>query len=422
VKKKWKIAVIGIGYVGLPLILGLAKKYNVIGYDINNHRIETLKKKIDINKENIISKNKNLYFTNKIDQTNGCNIYIITVPTPVNNKNKPDITMLISATVAIAKVLKKKDIVIYESTVYPGLVEDICGKKISKISGLKLNKDFFLGYSPERINPGDKLRPIHKIDKLISASNKNTLKVLREIYTSFIKAKVIDVPSIKIAESAKIIENTQRDVNIALINEFSIIFDKLGIDTEKVLSAASTKWNFIKGFKPGLVGGHCIGVDPYYLANKAIKLGVDPKVILAGRKINDTMFKTIGQRILKINSQVRKSKPNILMFGITFKKNCSDIRNSQLIKLHSYLKERSSKLYVYDNLAYINEKIKKKNKIYLSKNLNFIKTIDIIIIGVNHDYTKSILKKILGKIHRKAFIFQIDRAIDTEKNIKIYNI
>ena len=419
---KKKIAVIGIGYVGLPLAIGLAKKYNVIAYDISKHRIETLKKNIDINKENVINKNKNISFTYKIDQTKECNIYIITVPTPVNKKNKPDISNLISATTFVAKVLEKKDIVIYESTVYPGLIEDICGRKISNISGFEINKDFFLGYSPERINPGDKLRPIHKIDKLISASNKSTLKVLREIYTSFIEAKVIDVPSIKVAEAAKIIENTQRDINIALINEFSIIFNKLGIESEDVFAAASTKWNFIKGFKPGLVGGHCIGVDPYYLADKATKVGVNPRMILAGRKINDTMFKTIGKRIIKIHSQIRKRKPNILMLGVTFKKDCSDIRNSQLIKLHSYLERKSSKLFIYDKLAYIDEKIKKDNRINMLKNLNFIKKADIIIVGVNHNYTSSILRKNMSKIHKNAFIFQIDKAINFKNNLKIFNI
>ena len=418
----FNIGVLGVGYVGLPLVKSLSKNFKIVAYDPNKKRINSLKKKKDINNEEVIKKNlKNIKFTYESKNLKACNIFIITVPTPINKRNKPDISILIDATKTVSSYLKQNDIVIYESTVYPGLIEEISKKYLEK-KNFKLNKNFSLGYSPERINPGDKKRTIEKINKLISASNIEALGIIDKIYSTFMKAKVVKVSSIKVAEAAKVIENTQRDINIALTNEFSIIFNKVGIDTEEVFAAASTKWNFIKEFRPGLVGGHCIGVDPYYLAEKARIEGVNPKLILAGRELNDSMFKILGNRIIKTHFQNSKKKPNILMLGITFKKNCSDIRNSQLIRLHSFLKKKSSKIYVYDRIANLDKKTIKEYQIKLSKNLNFINNIDVIIVGVNHYYTSSILKKHLSKINSKTFVFQIDKAINFKNNLKILNI
>ena len=285
-----KFAVLGLGYVGLPLALSLSKKYNVIGFDNNKIRITDLNNGKDINNEfsGKELKKKNILFTCNDKDLKNCKIFFLTIPTPINNKNIPDLSLVKKATKLVGKYLKKNCIVVYESTVYPGTTEEICGPLLEKISNLKYNIDFFCSYSPERINPGDKVNNIDNIVKLVSSSSKNSLKRISKIYKSIIKSKVYSCSSIKVAEAAKIIENTQRDINISLMNEFSIICRKLNISVHDVLDAASTKWNFVN-FKPGLVGGHCIGVDPYYLTYKAKKIGIDPKVILAGRKVNDGM-------------------------------------------------------------------------------------------------------------------------------------
>ena len=286
-----KIAIIGLGYVGLPLSIAFNKKFKVIGYDNNLQRIKQLNKFKDITREvssNELKKNKTIKFTSKKSELNSCVIFIVTVPTPLNKSKKPDLSNLIEATSLIAKKIKKNSIVIYESTTFPGCTEEICVPILEKQSGLKYNKDFYCGYSPERVNPGDKKRKLSQISKIVSGSNNKSLKRIYNLYNKVIKSKIFKVNSIKIAEGAKIIENTQRDINIALMNEFSIIFEKLGINFEDVLKAAKTKWNFID-FRPGLVGGHCIGIDPYYLSYKSKKIGYNPKIILAGRILNDKM-------------------------------------------------------------------------------------------------------------------------------------
>ena len=312
--KKKKIGVIGMGYVGLPLAIAFSKKNYVNGFDINKKRINELRKKIDLTGEvskKEISKAKNLHFSDNISDLANCEIYIITVPTPVNKKNKPDLKPLIYATKYISKILNKNNLVIYESTVFPGATEEICGPILEKNSGLKINYNLFLGYSPERINPGDKRRNLKDIIKIVSGSNLKTRNQVAKLYSSIIKAGVFKVESIKIAEAAKVIENTQRDLNIAFINELALIFKKLNLSSEKVLEAAETKWNFIP-FRPGLVGGHCIGVDPYYLTYKAKTIGYKPKIILGGRSLNDQMsyhvYKDINNILKKKNGNIRTKK------------------------------------------------------------------------------------------------------------------
>ena len=331
------IGFIGLGYVGLPLACALAKKYKVKGLDINSKRIERLIQMQDDTKE--ISKYElqqvvgtSLNLSTKIDDLIDCNIFIITVPTPVTENKTPNLSQVKSATASIGSILKKGDIVVYESTVYPGVTEDICVPILEKKSNLKFNRDFFVGYSPERINPGDKEHTITKIKKVVSGSTLNCQKTLSNLYGSIIEAGVYEAPSIKIAEAAKVIENTQRDINIAFVNELSMIFTKMGIDTKEVLKAAGTKWNFLNFF-PGLVGGHCIGVDPYYLAHKSQEIGHNPEMILAGRRINDLIPNFIVGIIIKKINKIDKNKSslNTLILGATFKENCPDLRNSKVI-------------------------------------------------------------------------------------------
>ena len=341
-KNNYRIGIIGLGYVGLPLAIEFGKKFNTIGYDSNNKRINYLLKGIDQNNEiknKIIKRSKKLLLTNDVEKINQCNYFIITVPTPIYNNKKPNLKFIINATKLVAKKIKKNDTVIYESTVFPGTTEEICVPILEKISKLKHNKDFFTGYSPERINPGDSKHTLTKIKKVISGSNPNIANKINLLYRSIIKAGTFKAPSIKVAESAKVIENTQRDINIAFINELSIIFNKLNIDTNEVLKAAKTKWNFMS-FNPGLVGGHCIGVDPYYLSDKAKSVGYNPEIILAGRKINDSMGKYIAnqiKKILKKNKIKLENKTRILILGIAFKENCSDIRNTKVIDIYKNL-------------------------------------------------------------------------------------
>ena len=394
-KNNYRIAIIGLGYVGLPLAIEFGKKFDTIGYDSNNKRINYLLKGIDQNNEiknKIIKRSKKLLLTNDVEKINQCNYFIITVPTPIYNNKKPNLKFIINATKLVAKKIKKNDTVIYESTVFPGTTEEICVPILEKISKLKHNKDFFTGYSPERINPGDSKHTLTKIKKVISGSNPKIANKINLLYRSIIKAGTFKASSIKVAESAKVIENTQRDINIAFINELSIIFNKLNIDTNEVLKAAKTKWNFMS-FNPGLVGGHCIGVDPYYLSDKAKSVGYNPEIILAGRKINDNMGKYIAnqiKKILKKNKIKLEYKTRILILGIAFKENCSDIRNTKVIDIYKNLNKLRVNVDITD--PYVN---KDEARFEYGVNLLSYKKIrynnyKIIIHAVNHSKFKKI--------------------------------
>ena len=389
-KEDLKIAVIGLGYVGLPLAIEFSKKKNVIGFDINEKRIAELTSGKDKNLEFIESDLQNLKklkFTSATEDLKFANCFIITVPTPVNEFKKPDLRQLFTATEMIGKIIKKNDLIIYESTVYPGCLEEECVPILKKFSNLNFNKDFFCGYSPERINPGDKDHTISNIKKITSGSTPAVAQLVDELYNEIIKVGTHKAPSIKVAEAAKVIENTQRDLNIALINELSILFTKLNIDTEAVLDAAGSKWNFLP-FKPGLVGGHCIGVDPYYITHKAESIGYHPQVILSGRKINDNMGNYVASELIKelTKKKITISESKILIMGLTFKENCADIRNSGVKSVIDTLKKNNCNLDLYDPWA-DSEEIKKiygivpKSK--LSDNLY-----DGIIIAVAHEKFK----------------------------------
>lgn len=358
-----KITILGLGYVGLPLAVEFAKKYMVIGFDINEKRINELNngvdKTLEVEDDHLKSvltsdpnSNTGLFITNDVSQMADSNIYIVTVPTPTDELKRPVFTPLIKASESVGKVLKKGDIVIYESTVYPGATEDICVPILAEQSGLKFNDDFFAGYSPERINPGDKKHTVTKILKVTSGSTPEIAKEVDDLYKSIITAGTHSAPSIKVAEAAKVIENSQRDINIAFVNELSKIFRLLDIDTKAVLEAAGTKWNFIK-FSPGLVGGHCIGVDPYYLAQKAIESGYNPEIILAGRKMNDSMGSYVAQETVKMMIQkgARIKGSNVLVLGITFKENCPDIRNSRVIDIIEEFETYNTNIDVFDPWA-----------------------------------------------------------------------
>ena len=389
-----KIAIIGLGYVGLPLAIEFSKKYTTIGFDKNVARINDLEKGIDktleVSKKELQS--SKISFTKESSDLNDCNIYIITVPTPVDKYNNPDMKSLASASKTVGKILCKDDIVIYESTVYPGATEEYCVPILEKISGLKYNKDFFCGYSPERINPGDEERKLTSIPKVTSGSNGETAISVDNLYKSIITAGTHRAPSIAVAEASKVIENIQRDVNIALINELSIIFNKLNLDTSEVLEAAGTKWNFLP-FRPGLVGGHCIGVDPYYLTHKAQEIGYHPEMILAGRRINDTMDKYIADSTI---SEMTKAGINpvgakIAVLGLTFKENCPDIRNTKVPNIIKALKVYSCEITVSDPFADKDEAREHLN-IELS-DLNEVNNNDVVILAVGHNDYKEITKK-----------------------------
>lgn len=410
-----KIAIIGLGYVGLPLSLAFNKKYDVVGYDINHKRIKELNKHKDVTKE--VSKKdlkeaKKIIYTSNTSHLNKCSIFIVTVPTPINKKNDPDLSKLISASKLIGKNLKKNSIVIYESTTYPGCTEEICVPILSKYSNLIYNKEFFCGYSPERVNPGDKKRKLNQIQKIVSASNNKTLQRIYNIYNKSIKSKIIKVKSIKIAEGAKIIENTQRDINIALMNEFSIIFKKLDISFEEVLEAAKTKWNFIP-FKPGLVGGHCIGVDPYYLAYKAKKIGYNPKLILSGRKINDSMSEYEANLICQILK--KKIKPRVLVMGLAFKENVPDLRNSKSFDLIDFLKKKKIDVECHD--SNVNpEEIKKGYKILRAKDLKK-HYYDAVVILVAHKNFINSSKKIKLLVKKNGIIYDFKNIYKTNSKV-----
>ena len=361
--KKDKIAIIGLGYVGLPLARLFATKYSVVGFDINTDRISELMSGVDstleLDNETLQSvlidedsDSNGLYCTNQIDKIKDYNYYIITVPTPVDNNNRPILTPLIKASETVGAVLKKGDIVIYESTVYPGATEEDCVPVLERVSGLKFNEDFYAGYSPERINPGDKE---HTVDKILKVTSGSTLQIgekVNELYKSIITAGTHLAPTIKVAEASKVIENSQRDINIAFVNELAKIFKLMNINTNDVLEAAGTKWNFLP-FKPGLVGGHCIGVDPYYLAQKAQEFGYNPEIILAGRRMNDSMGEYVASELVKlmIKNDIRIKKASILVLGITFKENCPDVRNTKVVDVISALENYGTKVTVFDPWA-----------------------------------------------------------------------
>jgi len=351
---KNKIAIIGLGYVGLPLAHAFSEKYKVVGLDINQARIDELNRGFDrtleLDEKQVKEAMHNgMMFTSNMEDAKSCNIFIVTVPTPIDASNRPDLTPLIKSSQAIAKVLKKGDIVIYESTVYPGVTEEVCVPELEKISGLVFNKDFFAGYSPERINPGDKEHTVKKILKVTSGSTPEVAKRVDALYDSVIEAGTHLASSIKVAEASKVIENTQRDVNIALINELALIFDTMGIDTNEVVEAAATKWNFIK-LTPGLVGGHCIGVDPYYLTYKAEELGYKPNLILGARQINNGMGKYIAEQTIKqmIAYDKKIKDANVLILGVTFKENCPDMRNTKVVDIIEELKTYGCHVDVFD--------------------------------------------------------------------------
>ncbi len=391
-----KIAVIGLGYVGLPLAHAFSSKYEVVGFDIAQWRIDELRNGVDRTLELSTEQVKeaianNMKFTNKLEEIADCNIYIVTVPTPIDKHKKPDLTPLIKASESIGKVLKKDDIVIYESTVYPGATEEECVPVLEKFSGLKFNEDFFCGYSPERINPGDKEHTVTKILKVTSGSTPEIGRKVDELYASIITAGTHLAPTIKVAEAAKVIENSQRDINIAFVNELSMIFNRLGIDTNAVLEAAGTKWNFLP-FRPGLVGGHCIGVDPYYLTHKAQEVGYNPEIILAGRRLNDNMGIYVASQVIKL--MIKKGKKiegsKVLVLGITFKENCPDIRNSRVIDVIRELQEFGCNVEVSDYWA-DKEEVKREYNIDLIKHSKLnIQNYDAVILAVAHDRYKEI--------------------------------
>jgi UDP-N-acetyl-D-galactosamine dehydrogenase len=389
-----KIAVIGLGYVGLPLAHAFSSKYEVVGFDIAQWRIDELcrgeDRTLELSSEQVKEAlTNNMQFTNILEDISGCNIYIVTVPTPIDKHKKPDLTPLLKASESIGKVLKKDDIVIYESTVYPGATEEDCVPILEKVSGLKFNQDFFCGYSPERINPGDKEHTVTKILKVTAGSTPEIGKIVDELYASIITAGTHLAPTIKVAEAAKVIENSQRDINIAFVNELSMIFNRLNIDTNAVLDAAGTKWNFLP-FKPGLVGGHCIGVDPYYLTHKAQEVGYNPEIILAGRRLNDNMGIYVANQVIKL--MIKKGKKiegaKILVLGITFKENCPDIRNSRVIDVIKELQDFGCNVQVSDYWADSDE-VKREYNLTLTEDRDS-DDYDAVVLAVAHNEYKNI--------------------------------
>jgi UDP-N-acetyl-D-galactosamine dehydrogenase len=390
-----KISIIGLGYVGLPLAHAFAKSgYEVVGFDINQSRIEELKNCIDrtleLDSQQLKEVEKCLTYSSNIDEIGDCDIYIVTVPTPIDTKNKPDLLPLIKSSQTVGKVLSKNNIVIYESTVYPGVTEEVCVPELEKVSGLTFNQDFFCGYSPERINPGDKIHTVTKICKVTSGSTLGIADKVDKLYNSIVTAGTFKATSIKVAEASKVIENTQRDVNIALINELSFIFDTMGIDTNEVIDAAATKWNFIK-LKPGLVGGHCIGVDPYYLTYKAEEMGYKPNLILGARQINNSMGKYIAEKTIKIMINYSKNikDANILIMGFTFKENCPDIRNTKVVDIIKELEEYGSCVDIYEPWIDTNEDKNLKYN-FISNPFKSNKQYEAIIVAVGHDEFKKL--------------------------------
>ncbi|NOX16600.1 MAG: Vi polysaccharide biosynthesis UDP-N-acetylglucosamine C-6 dehydrogenase TviB [Epsilonproteobacteria bacterium] len=419
---KDKICIIGLGYVGLPLAHAFAKKYEVMGFDIYQKRVDALNNALDstlelsteqlkevLPKYNPSLKGNYLRLTTTLEDIKECNIYIVTVPTPIDKYKRPDLIPLIKASETIGKVLKKDDIVIYESTVYPGATEEECVPVLERFSNLKFNKDFYCGYSPERINPGDKKHTVTKILKVTSGSTPSIGKKVNKLYKSIITAGTYLAPTIKVAEAAKVIENSQRDINIAFVNELAVIFNKLGIDTHCVLEAAGTKWNFLP-FKPGLVGGHCIGVDPYYLTHKAQEIGYNPEIILAGRRLNDNMGIYVANQVVKL--MIKKGhtvKDNrVLVLGITFKENCPDIRNSRVVDVIRELQEFGCNVDVYDPWADSDE-VKKEYGIDLIQNSTLnIQDYNSVVLAVAHDK----FKEIKNEIEKSSVLYDIKGILD----------
>ena len=421
--KNIKIAIIGLGYVGLPLARLFATKFSVVGFDINPNRVKEIMLGVDstfeidtktlksVLMDSIKLNTKGLFCTTQINTIKDCNYYIITVPTPINKYNQPDLTPLISASEMVGSVLKKGDIVIYESTVYPGATEDDCVPVLEKFSNLKFNKDFHVGYSPERINPGDKEHTVDKILKVTSGSNNETAKKVDELYSSVITAGTYLASTIKVAEAAKVIENSQRDINIAFVNELAKIFNLMNINTQDVLAAAGTKWNFLS-FKPGLVGGHCIGVDPYYLSQKAQEFGYNPEIILAGRRMNDSMGHYVATELVKLmikkNIQIKNS--SILILGFTFKENCPDIRNTRVIDIYNTLKDYDTNVDVHDPWANTNE-VKKEFGFELINKI--LKNYDAIILAVAHEDFSNL--SLDGYLKEKGVVYDVKGILN--KNI-----
>ena len=412
------IAVIGLGYVGLPLALAFSKQYQVIGYDLDNARVDALKKGKDTTletAEDALNAATNLVLTNDLALIADATIYIVTVPTPVHADKSPDLSFLLYATSQIATLLKRGDIVVYESTVYPGCTEEDCVPVLEKNSGLKFNIDFYCGYSPERINPGDKVNILTKIQKITSGSTPEIAKYIDQLYASIITAGTYAAPSIKVAEAAKSIENAQRDINISFVNELELIFDKMGIDTHEVLAAASTKWNFLP-FKPGLVGGHCIGVDPYYLVHKAKTLGYHPQVILSGRDVNDQMSTFISNKLIQLLAQTGKNiqDAKVLLLGVTFKENCPDFRNSKVFEIIHQLKAEGANVAAFDPYANAIE-VFQKHQVQL---ITAFEKYDVILLAVAHDFFKALDYTSL-KTSPEAIVYDtkafLDRSIVTAR-------
>jgi UDP-N-acetyl-D-galactosamine dehydrogenase len=426
-QKEYKIAIIGLGYVGLPLAVAFAEKYKVVGFDINLQRIGELKKfndrtleisneqlqKVIVSDENYVNDNfaNGLYTTMNAFDLQNCNFYIVTVPTPTDKYNRPVLTPLIKASETVGKVLKEGDIVVYESTVYPGVTEDECVPVLEKLSGLNFNEDFFAGYSPERINPGDKEHTVTKILKVTSGSTPEIATEIDAVYNSVITAGTHKAPSIKVAEAAKVIENSQRDINIAFVNELAKIFNLMGIDTHDVLEAAGTKWNFLK-FKPGLVGGHCIGVDPYYLAQKAQELGYHPEIILAGRRLNDEMGKYVATEVIKLmlKKDIKVKNSNVLVLGFTFKEDCPDVRNTKVIDIVNELKTYDVNVTIFDPWANP-EEVKHEYNVVSQKEIPMRK-FDSVILAVSHkEFLNMELKSLLNE---NAVFYDVKGCISEE--------
>ena len=413
-----KIGVVGLGYVGLPLAIEFSKKYKTVGFDINDSRVKELNNFFDRTKEvedqilkECIEKN-NFLITTCLKEIEGCNFYIITVPTPTDKNNRPDLRPMISASKMIGSILKKNDIVVFESTVYPGVTEDICVPVLEESSKLMYNKDFFVGYSPERINPGDKEHTVSKILKITSGSTSQTAEVVDNVYKSVISAGTHKASSIKVAEAAKVIENSQRDINIAFVNELAKIFNILNIDTNEVLKAAGTKWNFLN-FKPGLVGGHCIGVDPYYLAQKAQEVGYHSEIILAGRRLNDGMGKYIATELIKQMAirDIKIKGAKILILGFTFKENCPDVRNTKVIDIVNELNTYNTNLIVFDPIANCDE-VKDEFGISIVNKFESEECFDAIILAVAHNEFYGIDLKKIRKTN--SIIYDIKGFYDSE--------
>ncbi|MES2691158.1 MAG: Vi polysaccharide biosynthesis UDP-N-acetylglucosamine C-6 dehydrogenase TviB [Bacteroidota bacterium] len=414
-KQQRTIAIIGLGYVGLPLAVEFGKKYKTIGFDINDNRIDELRKGIDrtleVDAENLRS-STGLMFTSSLEELKAADFFIVTVPTPIDKNKRPDLTPLIRASETVGKVLKKNDVVVYESTVYPGCTEDDCVPILEKHSGLTFNTDFFCGYSPERINPGDKVHTVTKIRKITAGSTPETAELVNAVYDSIITAGTYKAPSIKVAEAAKVIENCQRDINIAFVNELAMIFDKMNIDTLDVLEAAGTKWNFLP-FRPGLVGGHCIGVDPYYLTHKAEEIGYHSQVILSGRKINDNMGAFVANKVVKlmIKKGINVNTSKALVLGITFKENCPDIRNSKVIDIITELKDFGVVVDIYDPNADQEEVHEEYGVTLVDKPSN---DYDAIIMAVSHTQFQNMD---LGSLCKAGFVIYDVKSVLDKNNI-----